>query len=260
MNRSLYGIQFLDDLHNHFPEILYGNSRFHTVQDLLSYIRTQAIFLSPYERGLEEYRNQRNSNIYISPHIPAHVPAHVPAHISTVNSLRLSQTRNSLRRAQQSINQEIPSLVPPSQTSRISSQVASQVPSLVPDYEQVSDLYYDFVVPTLVPPSRSNTLINNRTQLIDNSILRAVIGLMNMNELEPVVVRATQDILDTKTTLSAARPSDESENCSICQEHYTEGQAIRRITVCTHRFHKDCVDRWFETNVHCPICRHDIRQ
>jgi len=35
---AIYSIPFLNDLHNHFPEILYNPGRFQTVQDLITYI------------------------------------------------------------------------------------------------------------------------------------------------------------------------------------------------------------------------------
>jgi hypothetical protein len=31
------------------------------------------------------------------------------------------------------------------------------------------------------------------------------------------------------------------------------------MNVCHHTFHKSCIDTWFQENVHCPVCRHDIR-
>ena len=76
--------------------------------------------------------------------------------------------------------------------------------------------------------------------------------------LEPVIVRPSQIQIDLSTTLRLATDADD-QNCSICQEGYTEGQAIRTITYCSHRFHKNCIDTWFGRNVHCPDCRHDIR-
>jgi hypothetical protein len=34
---------------------------------------------------------------------------------------------------------------------------------------------------------------------------------------------------------------------------------MRTLTHCNHYFHKNCIDVWFESHVHCPICRYDIR-
>ena len=55
MYPSVYTIQLLNDLHNYFPDILYGSpDRFMNVSDLLNYIREVAS-ISPYERGLHNY-------------------------------------------------------------------------------------------------------------------------------------------------------------------------------------------------------------
>jgi len=82
--------------------------------------------------------------------------------------------------------------------------------------------------------------------------------LRDPSALEPVIVRPSQVQVDLATSLRLATLSDD-QNCSVCQEGYTEGQAIRTINHCSHRFHKNCIDIWFGRNVHCPDCRHDIR-
>jgi hypothetical protein len=50
--------------------------------------------------------------------------------------------------------------------------------------------------------------------------------------------------------------------CAICLEHDRRGEfntTWRRLD-CTHDFHQPCIDQWFNTSVHCPVCRHDIRE
>jgi hypothetical protein len=61
--------------------------------------------------------------------------------------------------------------------------------------------------------------------------------------------------LNSKTELLTATDTDTGENCSICSSNYTTNQIIRKITGCSHKFHQECVDRWFATNSTCPICR-----
>jgi len=78
--------------------------------------------------------------------------------------------------------------------------------------------------------------------------------------MEPVIVRPTRSQIDRATTLHLASVDDEDLNCSICQETYTEQQSIRLIRHCSHKFHRECIDTWFNRNVHCPVCRHDIRE
>ena len=51
---------------------------------------------------------------------------------------------------------------------------------------------------------------------------------------------------------------------AVCQEplineNNSNRNFIRCINHCGHCFHKDCIDRWFETSCKCPMCRIDIR-
>jgi hypothetical protein len=56
MYHNHYNVQLFDDIHNYLPDILYNPQRFRNVQDLLGYIRTSIDNISPYQRGLSDYR------------------------------------------------------------------------------------------------------------------------------------------------------------------------------------------------------------
>ena len=76
--------------------------------------------------------------------------------------------------------------------------------------------------------------------------------------LNPVIVRPTREQIDRSTSLRVSTAT-EANQCAVCQEGYVDGQGIRRITHCAHEFHLNCIEPWFQRNVHCPVCRHDIR-
>lgn len=58
----IYGVQLLDDLHNYFPDLLYNNQRFTTVQSVLSYItRSTRRRFDLFSYGRSQYNNQTNS-------------------------------------------------------------------------------------------------------------------------------------------------------------------------------------------------------
>jgi len=43
--------------------------------------------------------------------------------------------------------------------------------------------------------------------------------------------------------------------CAICLEEVGEGGAVKMIAYCKHVFHAECIDRWLEKQVTCPVCR-----
>ncbi|KFK37262.1 hypothetical protein AALP_AA4G234700 [Arabis alpina] len=58
-----------------------------------------------------------------------------------------------------------------------------------------------------------------------------------------------------KFTAEEAKPPP---YCSICLLNATEGEIMRRLTVCGHCFHGDCIDPWIEKKSTCPLCRGQI--
>jgi hypothetical protein len=77
-------------------------------------------------------------------------------------------------------------------------------------------------------------------------------------DLEPVPVRPSASVLEQATTVSVLASSSDN-NCTVCQDTMEQGATVRKINACTHTFHRTCIDTWFQTNVHCPTCRHDVR-
>jgi hypothetical protein len=77
--------------------------------------------------------------------------------------------------------------------------------------------------------------------------------------MDPVQVAPSAQQVERSTQLRGATAQDENARCSICQDTFTSGQGIRFIRHCRHEFHRGCIDTWFQSNVHCPMCRWDIR-
>jgi hypothetical protein len=77
--------------------------------------------------------------------------------------------------------------------------------------------------------------------------------------LQPVEVRPTAEQIMANTTVGNL-VSDEDHTCAICQDTLTPEQEGRKLNACGHWFHRNCIDTWFDRNVHCPVCRHDIRE
>ena len=84
-------------------------------------------------------------------------------------------------------------------------------------------------------------------------------GLSQLNDLlRPVIIRPTEQHLAENTYVYRSEIAL-NDNCSICQDPMEAGQETRTILACSHCFHRDCIDRWFQEHVQCPTCRHDVR-
>ncbi|KAL6547092.1 hypothetical protein OROMI_022813 [Orobanche minor] len=46
--------------------------------------------------------------------------------------------------------------------------------------------------------------------------------------------------------------------CTICIKKYDDDQQRATISACSHRFHKDCVEKWLRKFDSCPLCRHNL--
>ncbi|KAF8110783.1 hypothetical protein N665_0079s0097 [Sinapis alba] len=43
--------------------------------------------------------------------------------------------------------------------------------------------------------------------------------------------------------------------CVVCMQEAEEGDKMRRLAICSHCFHADCIDLWFGEMSTCPLCR-----
>lgn len=76
--------------------------------------------------------------------------------------------------------------------------------------------------------------------------------------MEPV--RVTPSVMDlSNASVVFTTDTGLGISCAVCQDEMAAGSQVRRITRCNHTFHKACIDVWFNRDVHCPICRHDVR-
>ena len=99
------------------------------------------------------------------------------------------------------------------------------------------------------------------TGLTRNYVLPNLVdGRTQMDQfLAPVIIRPTAEQIAENTTVGNL-VSDTEHACAICQDTLTSEQEGRKLNACGHWFHKNCIDTWLQGNVHCPVCRHDIRE
>ncbi|CAI9091746.1 OLC1v1026852C1 [Oldenlandia corymbosa var. corymbosa] len=55
------------------------------------------------------------------------------------------------------------------------------------------------------------------------------------------------------------RASEEAVECSICLGIFQDGEKVKVLPDCQHRYHSECVDVWLTTQSSCPLCRASLR-
>ena len=93
---------------------------------------------------------------------------------------------------------------------------------------------------------------------LDESLLRNRVDLSRFFD-ESVPVQAPPMIIEAVSEIKTIE--EPAGPCAICQEETRMGDVLRQFRApCNHSFHRSCIDPWLERNVHCPVCRRDIRE
>lgn len=198
-----YDVQLFNDIHNYFPELLYGDlNQFPTTRSVLEYVRNQ--IRNHYDIFSSAQQNYRNNN-------------------TNNNNVRVSFNIQDTTDISDS---------EPEATDPLTTLLASSLLSL-------ANIPITNINPIQVPLARMPTLTRQR------------------NFMEPVVIRPTQQQIDNGSSI--VENLSTTDNCAICQDTMEGVHRIRRLNHCNHMFHDNCISTWFRRNVHCPTCRHDIR-
>lgn len=115
-----------------------------------------------------------------------------------------------------------------------------------------------FSLPTIPINNATRTSPTINSLFGANEILSLLTNSLNFQDV--LVIPTTSQIeAASRIILHIDVPAD--ENCAICQEHTIPGQqsSWRRLH-CSHQFHTSCIMSWFQRDVHCPVCRSDIRE
>ena len=244
--QNIYQVQLLNDLHNYFPDVLYNSGRFRNVQDLLEYIR-QVADTSPYSRGLTSYNNRQTLNARVNS-------------VNAINAGRAPPTYRSVGLAP---------TAPTAPTTSPHSIPTTNTPRTQPVMAAVFEEHIPTTTRIRVP---LNTTNNTNTTMLMNTILGGMFsdlfagggggggdGLQGFLNQRVPVYPSVQEI-ERATTLFRAGSNRQGDICTICQDDIDINQEIRILDHCSHSFHRDCIDTWFQGNVHCPTCRHDVRE
>jgi hypothetical protein len=95
--------------------------------------------------------------------------------------------------------------------------------------------------------------LNTGIDVIDRNVLRH-----NDHGLQPNKILALP--CDEYKKLEADRDAEAGcqLGCPICLSDFTEGENIRALPGCGHRFHKACIDLWLLRRADCPMCKADV--
>jgi len=232
----------LNEIHQIFPAFLYDQNQFQNVHDVFNYVNSQMnVHYNVFNAQQTLYRRRVNGN--------------------RVNINRVQQNNQFRRNSNDNIWTNTPANrsqrnQPPRRgaaawhnngnVQRRANQT-NQMPSMQQNQRSAS-----------TTPSASPLRVH--TDFLANLIAAAIIDpTHNANFNDPVPVVPTNDQLDAGTVSITAIMNLEGA-CAVCQDSMSSGQTVRRINRCGHAFHTTCIDTWFQRNVHCPVCRHDIRE
>ena len=223
--QTLYGFSMLDELHNFFPEVLYDDQTFPQEPWLWMRHRIRTLFPHVFVRQQNLY------SIY-----------HATERRTTYNAWRNTLPRPVPREVNVVPIVQTPIDIPvtPARAPR------SVIAPIGPGRRRTRPATDDIGTLGLSAIFLDGLLNNNNTNALFNWIPQDV-----------PVVPTTQQI-ETGTVVVPYEDVPDDVTCAVCQEHGLENDVWRRLH-CNHHFHSRCILPWFERNVHCPVCRADIR-
>ena len=238
----VYGFDIFDTIHNFFPEIIYDDTLF--MSDMQNWMRHRMTVYFPamYSRQQnlyriyrsnpirEEYRNWRLGNL-----------SNEVYHSTPVQPIPLQPSRT-----------QVPVTYIPTRGSTIHRSQPIRVP-------QTNE--------PILHRSRRVVRTNPNPELLISILSSSIFS--DMEEMprtwnrwgEDVEVFPTADHISAASEITSHSTMPNETVCAICQDHESQiPQENWRNLHCHHAFHLSCIDNWFRRNVHCPVCRKDIRE
>ena len=158
-----------------------------------------------------------------------------------------------------STNHTSPMTTTPIENTQINSVVEQgSISNMVPPELQS---ILESIIPGIanIPIANNNTSANNNGQreAVTNPPNNSIIMLyedisaqqspgLNLTEIHQV----SHLLLNEKED-----ETEETKTCSICQQNIEWDSIIRRINICNHEYHVNCIDQWLVNHNTCPTCR-----
>ena len=238
-----YSSVILNELHRYFPDILYRPERFQNVSDLLNYVVGVAR-QNPYDHMRAEYDRNRQNSSYQPPARTAYRSPQTPQPSSHLPRTRAAFSHVEEDQHTDVINAVLNVPLYSAPVNLTSSLLSSSARVRRPQSSQAAEQIVTNFINELLHPSSQSTDLTSLESFLNST----------------VVVRPTEEQIQRATIVITSFNPPPYDNCTICQDAMEEGQTIRVLSDCTHRFHQECIDTWFQSHVTCPTCRHDIRE
>jgi hypothetical protein len=250
----MYGFGLLDDLHNFFPEMLYDETLFPDQRFGWFRYRASSLFPTIFTRQMNMYRiynaasRQEMFQTWVHSQTigvaPAPAPAtQAPPTVQAPVPVRTTPTPNR----------------PPVTPSRATTtSIPPNLPPRPTTYSRTTTLGNDVDILTAlftIPTTNNNNRYSNPV-FGTNDLLSLLTNSLNLQDV-PVVPTLEEIEGASRVIPHSEIPHD--VNCTICQEHNHPNETSWRRLGCSHAFHASCIIPWFARNVHCPVCRADIR-
>ncbi|KAA1136929.1 hypothetical protein PGTUg99_006748 [Puccinia graminis f. sp. tritici] len=71
-------------------------------------------------------------------------------------------------------------------------------------------------------------------------------------------VTSQLDILSRRTAADETSIPDGASECVVCMEELVRSEQTIVQLPCSHFFHRDCIQRWLEDHLGCPVCRVEV--
>ncbi|OVA02924.1 zinc finger protein [Macleaya cordata] len=87
----------------------------------------------------------------------------------------------------------------------------------------------------------------------DNSVINSAVKSQG---LDPSIVSSFPTFV--YSSVKDLRREKNRLECAVCLSEFEDNDVLRLLTICSHAFHPECIDLWFESHTTCPVCRHNL--
>jgi hypothetical protein len=254
----VYGFELLDTIHNLFPEIMYDDELFSNEMETYLRYRMSRHFPAMFSRQQSLYR------LYNSARIREEVANWRLGNIIVPNEIRHIHHPSPVRFVRQRSPYGRSTTHPTNwardttQTSATTATTQSAAPTTHTNEPRI--VRQNRTVRTAGTHAEPNILVSMITSELMDILPNIRTRWGEQEQFVDINVAPTPQQIDAFSEIKENSAIPQETVCAVCQDHETQSpNNVWRILRCQHSFHKVCVDTWFQRNVHCPVCRIDIR-